>query len=88
MTKQAIWSKQTGEDGAPGVGIKETKTEYGISDSETSEPSKWYSSIAAIPNDLSGAYLWTRVTTSYTDNREDSVFYTISYSGKDADLGY
>lgn len=70
---------KTGSTGATGKGIQGTPVaEYVGSASNTNVPSSGWST--TIPSVAQGQYLWTRVTTTYTDNTT-SVSYSVAKQG-------
>lgn len=70
---------RTGATGATGKGVKGTPiSEYVASTSNTTPPGSGWST--TIPSVSPGQYLWTRVTTTYTDNTT-SVSYTVARQG-------
>ena len=70
---------KTGATGATGKGIKGTPVaEYVGSSSNTTVPTSGWST--TIPSVAAGQYLWTRVTTTYTDNTT-SVSYSVAKQG-------
>lgn len=76
---------RTGNTGATGKGIKGTPvTEYVGSSSNTTPPTSGWSS--SIPSVSQGQYLWTRVTTTYTDN-STSVSYSVAKQGSTGATG-
>lgn len=83
------WSKIKGLDGKNGiagkngVGIKSTDISYGLSNSETKEPTSW---TKAVPNLIKGKYLWTKTVWKYTDNTSETG-YTKTYIAKDGNTG-
>ncbi|OXZ39972.1 hypothetical protein B9N50_00005, partial [Finegoldia magna] len=87
--KSYKWSKIKGLDGKDGiagkngVGIKSTDISYGLSNSETNEPTSW---TKAVPNLTKGKYLWTKTVWSYTDNTSETG-YTKTYIAKDGNTG-
>lgn len=87
--KKYEWSKYVGEDGKDGVagkngvGLKSTDISYGLSNSETNEPTSW---TKAVPNLIKGKYLWTKTVWSYTDNTSETG-YTKTYIAKDGNTG-
>ncbi len=87
--KSYKWSKIKGLDGKDGiagkngVGIKSTNISYGLSSSETKEPTSW---TKAVPNLIKGKYLWTKTVWSYTDNTSETG-YTKTYIAKDGNTG-
>lgn len=59
-----------------------SKTEYVVSDQGISAPtSGWKTTIPSVPQ---GQYLWTKVTTAFTDGNS-TVSYGVSYRGTDGD---
>ena len=76
---------RTGNTGATGKGIKGTPvSEYVGSANNTTPPtSGWETTIPAVTQ---GQYLWTRVTTTYTDNTT-SVSYSVAKQGSTGATG-
>ncbi len=75
-----------GNDGLPGkdgVGLKTTTIIYGISDSDSTQPSNWSSQV---PTLVKGKYLWTKTTWTYTDNSSETG-YQKTYIAKDGNNG-
>ncbi|HFU4173946.1 TPA: hypothetical protein ACGO8A_000069 [Streptococcus suis] len=72
-----------GLPGAPGVGIRSTVSTYGLSSSETTQPTSWTS---AVPTLVKGQYLWTKTVWTYTDNTNETG-YTKTYIAKDGNNG-
>ena len=71
------WSKIN--TGAAGVGISSTTVTYGVSDTSSTQPSEWQSTIPTVAD---GKYLWTRTVIDYTDPaRADTVTYTYAKQG-------
>ena len=71
------WSKIN--TGAAGVGISSTTVTYGVSDTSSTQPSEWQSTIPIVAD---GKYLWTRTVIDYTDPaRADTVTYTYAKQG-------
>lgn len=71
------WSKIN--TGATGVGISSTTVTYGVSDSSSTQPTEWQSTIPTVED---GKYLWTRTVIDYTDPaRADTVTYTYAKQG-------
>lgn len=71
------WSKIN--TGATGVGISSTTVTYGVSDSSSTQPTEWQSSLPTVED---GKYLWTRTVIDYTDPaRADTVTYTYAKQG-------
>ena len=87
--KSYEWSLFKGDDGKDGVagkngvGLKSTDISYGLSDSETKEPTSW---TKAVPNLIKGKYLWTKTVWAYTDNTSETG-YTKTYIAKDGNTG-
>ena len=76
---------RTGNTGATGKGIKGTPvTEYVASTGNTTPPTSGWST--SIPSVAQGQYLWTRVTTTYTDN-STSVSYSVAKQGSTGATG-
>lgn len=76
---------RTGNTGATGKGIKGTPvTDYASSTSNTTVPTSGWQS--TIPSVAAGNYLWTRVTTTYTDNTT-SVSYSVAKQGSTGATG-
>lgn len=74
----------TGQTGATGKGVKSTAVDYVASSSGTTIPaSGWAATIPTVPK---GQYLWTRKTTTYTDNTT-AVEYTVAYQGTNGSTG-
>ena len=72
------WSKIN--TGAAGVGISSTTVTYGVSDTSSTQPSEWQSTIPTVTD---GKYLWTRTVIDYTDPaRADTVTYTYAKQGE------
>lgn len=78
-----IWPL-TAKDGTDGRGIKSSLVEYVLSDQGNNPPASGWSKIS--PDIVEGKYLWSRTTTTYTDNTT-SVVYTVTYIGKDGNDG-
>lgn len=76
-------SGSDGVAGKDGVGIKSTVITYGLSTSETTQPSSWSSTV---PTLTKGKYLWTKTEWTYTDGSTE-VGYTKSYIAKDGNTG-
>lgn len=87
--KKYEWSLFKGDDGKDGVagkngvGLKSADISYGLSDSETKEPTNW---TKAVPNLIKGKYLWTKTVWAYTDNSSETG-YTKTYIAKDGNTG-
>lgn len=69
--------------GKDGKGITGTTITYGISASETTQPTNWTTSV---PTLVKGQYLWTRTVWTYTDNTNETG-YTKTYIAKDGNDG-
>ena len=63
--------------------ITNTVITYGISASETTQPTNW---TASVPTLVKGQYLWTKTVWSYTDNTNETG-YTKTYIAKDGNNG-
>ncbi|HFU4459608.1 TPA: hypothetical protein ACGPAL_000449 [Streptococcus suis] len=75
-----------GNDGLPGrdgVGIRSTVVTYGISSSDSVQPSSWSSNV---PTLVKGQYLWTRTVWTYTDNHTETG-YQKTYISRDGNNG-
>lgn len=75
-----------GNDGLPGkdgVGLKSTVVTYGLSTSETTQPTSW---TAQVPTLTKGKYLWTKTVWTYTDNNSETG-YQKTYIAKDGNDG-
>lgn len=75
-----------GEDGIAGkdgVGLKSTVVTYGISASETTQPSGWSTQV---PTLTKGKYLWTKTVWTYTDNTNETG-YQKTYIARDGNNG-
>lgn len=71
------WSKIN--TGATGVGISSTTVTYGVSDTSSTQPTSWQSTIPTVAD---GKYLWTRTVIDYTDtSKADTVTYTYAKQG-------
>lgn len=71
------WSKIN--TGTAGVGISSTTVTYGVSDSSSTQPTEWQSTIPTVAD---GKYLWTRTVIDYTDPaKADTVTYTYAKQG-------
>lgn len=65
-----------GDDGADGIGIANTKTDYQLHTSATTPPTgTWVTSPPAI---TVGKYLWTRTILEYTDGTKATPAYSVS----------
>ena len=77
------WSKIN--TGATGAGIESTTVSYGVSESSSSQPTDWQSTIPAVAE---GKYLWTRTIIDYTDEKiPDTVTYIYAKQGTKGDSG-
>lgn len=77
---------KNGNDGLPGkdgVGLKSTVVTYGLSTSETTQPTSW---TAQVPTLTKGKYLWTKTVWTYTDNTSETG-YQKTYIAKDGNDG-
>lgn len=83
-TKLALsWSKIN--TGATGVGIASMTVAYGISDTSSTQPISWQSTIPTVED---GKYLWTRTVIDYTDPaKADTVTYTYAKQGTNGGQG-
>lgn len=75
-----------GNDGLPGkdgVGLKSTVVTYGLSTSETTQPTSW---TAQVPTLTKGKYLWTKTIWTYTNNTSETG-YQKTYIAKDGNDG-
>ena len=75
-----------GNDGLPGkdgVGLKSTVVTYGLSTSETTQPTSW---TTQVPTLTKGKYLWTKTVWTYTDNTSETG-YQKTYIAKDGNDG-
>ncbi|HEL2003033.1 TPA: phage tail protein [Streptococcus suis] len=69
--------------GRDGVGIRSTVVTYGISSSDSVQPSTWSSNV---PTLVKGQYLWTRTVWTYTDNHTETG-YQKTYISRDGNNG-
>ena len=77
------WSKINA--GPTGVGISSTTVTYGVSDSSSTQPTDWQSTIPTVAD---GKYLWTRTIIDYTDaSKADTVTYTYAKQGSPGEKG-
>ena len=77
---------EDGQDGSPGKdgkGISNQSITYGLSASESTQPSSWSN---AVPTLVKGQYLWTKMVLTYTDNTT-STSYQKTYIPKDGTNG-
>lgn len=85
-TSKYTWSQYVGSDGLAGkdgVGVQDTRVEYGVNLSPTEKPTSWSVNVASSSQ---GDYVWTRTTWIYTDNTQE-VAYQVSRIGKDGSTG-
>ena len=68
-----------GTDGTDGTSVTITSIEYGISQSASTQPASWQSSVPSVNQ---GEWLWCRTTFS-----DSSINYSKSYQGTDGDDG-
>ncbi|WP_256090655.1 phage tail protein [Streptococcus agalactiae] len=74
-----------GLKGDTGVGILSTSVAYGMSSTNTIQPTSWTNTQPTVPP---GQYLWKRTITDYTDpNKPDTIEITYTYQGKDGVQG-
>ena len=72
-------------DGQDGRGISTTKITYQQHTSGTATPTgNWLNSI---PSPVKGRYLWTRTVITYTDSKDTTTTYSVSYHAKDGKEG-
>ena len=76
-------SGQDGIAGKDGVGLKSTVVTYGLSTSETTQPTSW---TEQVPTLTKGKYLWTKTVWTYTDNTSETG-YQKTYIAKDGNNG-
>ena len=74
---------QDGIAGKDGVGLKSTVVTYGLSTSETTQPTSW---TAQVPTLTKGKYLWTKTVWTYTDNTSETG-YQKTYIARDGNNG-
>lgn len=72
-----------GVAGAPGVGIRSTAITYGLSASESVQPTSWSSSV---PTLVKGQFLWTKTVWTYTNNTSETG-YSKNYIARDGNNG-
>ena len=72
-----------GVAGKDGVGLSSTVVTYGLSTSETNQPTTWTSSV---PTLTKGQYLWTKSVWTYTDGTTETG-YVKTYIAKDGNTG-
>lgn len=74
-----------GSQGNDGVGIASTTVTYGVSDTSSTQPTSWQSTIPTVAD---GKYLWTRTVIDYTDTtKADTVSYTYAKQGVQGSAG-
>lgn len=77
---QYVWSKYVGANGEDGNGISATIIEYAAGTSGTQHPDTgWSTTIPTVPPEQ---FLWTRITTQYTES-DPTYNYSVSKIGKD-----
>lgn len=69
--------------GKDGVGVNSHLVTYGLSASETTQPTSWSTQV---PTLTKGNYLWTKTTWTYTDNTTETG-YQKTYIAKDGNNG-
>lgn len=69
--------------GKDGVGLKSTVVTYGLSTSETTQPTSWS---VQVPMLTKGKYLWTKTVWTYTDNTNETG-YQKTYIARDGNDG-
>ena len=72
-----------GVAGKDGVGVKSTVITYGLSSSDTTQPTSWS---AQVPTLTKGKYLWTKTVWSYTDSTSETS-YQKTYIARDGNDG-
>lgn len=86
------WSRLKGDPGAngkdgvagkDGVGLKRTEVTYGLSESDSTQPSRWSSQV---PDLVKGQYLWSKTVWTYTDDTSETG-YQKTYIAKDGNDG-
>ena len=70
--------------GKDGVGLKTTTITYGLSDSDSTQPTDWTSQP---PSLVKGKYLWTKTVWTYTDSSSETG-YQKTYIAKDGNDGH
>lgn len=84
VAKQGVKGDK-GDKGDAGVGIASTTVTYGSSDSSSTQPTSWQTTI---PTVAEGEYLWTRTVIDYTDTtKADTVSYIYAKQGSKGDTG-
>ena len=72
-----------GVAGKDGVGVRSTVITYGLSDSDTTQPTSWS---AQVPTLTKGKYLWTKIVWAYTDSTSETS-YQKTYIARDGNNG-
>jgi hypothetical protein len=72
-----------GVAGKDGVGLKRTEVTYGLSESDSTQPSRWSSQV---PGLVKGQYLWSKTVWTYTDDTSETG-YQKTYIAKDGNDG-
>lgn len=72
-----------GVAGKDGVGVRSTVITYGLSSSDTTQPTSWS---AQVPTLTKGKYLWTKTVWSYTDSTSETS-YQKTYIARDGNDG-
>ena len=82
-TEITLTNVNDGLPGKDGVGLQSTVITYGLSASETTQPTSW---TAQVPTLTKGKYLWTKTVWTYTDNTSETG-YQKTYIAKDGAQG-
>lgn len=84
-TKPAIIGMYSsdGEPGSDGKGINSVTEEYGVSTSQSTQPTIWQSTIPVMS--ALNKYLWNRETTIYTDGSKKTITHVIAVYGDKGD---
>ena len=82
-TEITLTNVNDGIAGKDGVGLKSTVVTYGLSTSETTQPTSWTAQVPALTK---GNYLWTKTVWTYTDNTSETG-YQKTYIAKDGNDG-
>ena len=84
-TKPAIIGMYSsdGEPGSEGKGINSVTEEYGVSTSQSTQPTIWQSTIPVMS--ALNKYLWNRETTIYTDGSKKTITHVIAVYGDKGD---
>lgn len=72
-----------GEPGSDGKGINSVTEEYGVSTSQSNQPTIWESTIPVMS--ALNKYLWNRETTIYTDGSKKTITHVIAVYGDKGD---